>query len=548
MAHKEALSLEEVEALDHIFIGPTWRRNFKGKWDLPKHTLGWEIAEWCADYLQAEEGGPWRFTLEQLRFVLWWYAIDDEGRFVYRKGVLQRMKGWGKDPLLAVLCLVELVGPCRFSHWGVDGKPVAKAVPNAWVQVSAVNLSQTTNTMALIPALMSEKLKVTYDIKDGAELIRAKGGTCRLVAVTSNYRKLEGARTTFTLLNETHHWIDANGGHKMYETIDGNSTKAKHGGRYLAITNAYLPNEDSVAEKMRLAWEKMGDNAELLGFLYDSVEANPLTPLTPAALRHVIPIIRGDAVWLDVEGIILSILDPTIPQARSRRMWLNQVVADKDALYDNADWLPLENRDALLQPGDEIVMGFDGGKSDDATALVAIRIKDRTAFVLAIEEKPDGPAGDDWEVNRDLIDSRVRHAHRTFKVRAFFADVALWESYIDTWAEEFGETYSVKATGKHAVAWDMRTSLQTVTRAHERLMRAIYDKNLAHDGDSDLRRHVMNVRRRENNYGTSFGKESRESSKKVDLYAALMLAHEALHNFLIRGSQKRERTGNGWFF
>jgi hypothetical protein len=33
------------------------------------------------------------------------------GRFVYRKGVLQRMKGWGKDPLLAVICLVELVGP-----------------------------------------------------------------------------------------------------------------------------------------------------------------------------------------------------------------------------------------------------------------------------------------------------------------------------------------------------------------------------------------------------------------------------------------------------
>ena len=36
--------------------------------------------------------------------------------------------------------------------------------------------------------------------------------------------------------------IAGNGGHKMYETIDGNATKMNS--RYLAITNAYLPGED----------------------------------------------------------------------------------------------------------------------------------------------------------------------------------------------------------------------------------------------------------------------------------------------------------------
>jgi hypothetical protein len=39
--------------------------------------------------------GSWQFTLEQLRFVLWWYAVDESGEFVYRTGVLQRLKGWG---------------------------------------------------------------------------------------------------------------------------------------------------------------------------------------------------------------------------------------------------------------------------------------------------------------------------------------------------------------------------------------------------------------------------------------------------------------------
>lgn len=37
--------------------------------------------------------------------MLWWYAVDDTGRFIYRKGVLQRLKGWGKDPHLAVISL-----------------------------------------------------------------------------------------------------------------------------------------------------------------------------------------------------------------------------------------------------------------------------------------------------------------------------------------------------------------------------------------------------------------------------------------------------------
>lgn len=77
------------------FLGPTWQRHPDGSWHLPQWTLGWEIAGWCAAYLDGADGGPWKFTSEQLRFVLWWYAIDRHGNFLYRKGTLQRLKGWG---------------------------------------------------------------------------------------------------------------------------------------------------------------------------------------------------------------------------------------------------------------------------------------------------------------------------------------------------------------------------------------------------------------------------------------------------------------------
>ncbi|AGM12182.1 terminase large subunit [Streptomyces phage Zemlya] len=547
MTPQAGLTLEEIEALEPDFLGPTWQKDAFGQWVLPKYTLGWQIAGWCAQWLRAEDGGPWKFTKEQLRFVLHWYAVDSTGRFTARKGVLQRLKGWGKDPLLAVLCLVELVGPSRFSHWDENGEPVGEPHPQAWVQVTAVNQSQTTNTMSLIPSLMSDAFKAHFDIKDGAVLIRANGGKQRLEAVTSSYRALEGKRTTFTLLNETHHWVSGNNGHKMYETIDGNATKKDS--RYLAITNAYLPGEDSVAERMRESYMKIAEGRAMdVGFLYDSVEAHAKTPLTPDALRIVIPKIRGDAIWLNVDSIIQSVLDTTIAPSRSRRMWLNQIVAEEDALYGPAEWDVLRNEALTLQPGDEIVLGFDGGKTHDATALVAIRVRDMAAFLLGLWEKPDGPQGENWEVPRWEVDSEVHSAFKQFKVQAFYADVALWESYISEWSETYGDGLAVKSpVGRDAIGFDMRSSLKLVTMAHERLMRSIFDKKLAHDGDRSLRRHALNARRRTNNYGVSFGKESRESPRKVDAYAALMLAHEALYDLRARGKKQKARSGRGYF-
>ncbi|WP_405799485.1 terminase [Streptomyces sp. NBC_01506] len=542
-----ALTPKEIDLLEPTFIGPTWQKDAFGRWVLPTKTLGWQIAGWCSEWLRSEEGGPWKFTREQLRFVLHWYAVDDTGRFINRKGVLQRMKGWGKDPLLAVLCLVELVGPSRFSHWDEAGEPVGKAHPRAWVQVTAVNQSQTTNTMALIPSLMSDDFKAKHDVKDGAVLIRANGGKARLEAVTSSYRALEGKRTTFTLLNETHHWVSGNNGHKMYETIDGNATKQDS--RYLAITNAYLPGEDSVAERMRESFEKIREGRAVdVGFMYDSIEAHPETPLSPEALLIVIPKIRGDAVWLIPQTIVQSVLDTTISASRSRRMWLNQVVAEEDAIYGPAEWDPLLDEGKSLKPGDEVVLGFDGGKSSDSTALVALRVRDMHVVLLNIWEHPEGEAGKHWNVPRHEVDSAVHEAFRLFDVKAFFADVALWESYIADWSETYGERLAAKSpVGKDAIGWDMRGSQKAVTMAHERLMRTVFDKKLSHDGDLTLRRHVLSARRRTNNYGISFGKESKDSPRKIDAYAALMLAHEALYELRVRGKKVRKRTGRGYF-
>jgi hypothetical protein len=444
------------------------------------------------------------------------------------------------------MCLVEFVGPSRFSHWSSDGQPVGIPHPAAWVQVTAVNQAQTTNTMALIPSLMSEEFKARYDITDGAVLIRANGGRQRLEAVTSSYRALEGKRTTFTLLNETHHWVLGNNGHKMYETIDGNATKKDS--RYLAITNAFLPGEDSVAERMRHTYNQILEGrAQDTGWMYDSLEASSRAPLSGPLLPLVLERVRGDATWLVINTIIQSISDTTIAASRSRRMWLNQVVAEEEALHGPETWDPLLDPGAALMPGDEIVLGFDGGKTDDATALVAMRLSDNLVVPIGVWERPAGPEGEGWEVDQRAVDSRVHQTFSTYKVRAFFADVALWESYITDWSTTYGETLGVKASDRYAVGWDMRQSLQRSTRAHEALLQAILDQKIKHDGDLTLRRHVMNAQRAVNNYGVSFRKESRESTRKVDAYAAMMLAYLAATEYRNRGKKIKIKTGRGYF-
>lgn len=545
-----SLTPEELKIVTPIAIGPTWQKDALGQWIIPEFSLGWEIAAWCADYLRAPGGGPWMFTDEQFRFLLWWYAVDADGEWIYRTGVLQRCKGWGKDPLLAVLCLVEFVGPCRFSHWE-DGQPVAQSNEAAWVQLVGVSMEQTKNTMTVLPSLMTDRLKKTYGINNGAELWRADGGKRRLEAVTSNHRTMEGNRPSFVVLNEVHHWVSGNGGHALYQTIDGNVTKIR-GSRYMAITNAFLPGEDSVGERMRKTADLISEGrSEAARFLYDSLEATSEAPLSGHLLPIILDLVRGDAFWLDIQATIDSISQAHISPARSRRMYLNQIVASEEAIYGPNNWDPLgidvNTPDHLPDRGETITLGFDGSKSGDSTALVAIRVSDNCAFRLGLWEPPEYDRGE-WEVDRRSVDSAVHQAFTNYDVVGFFCDVSLWESYIDAWAEQYGSQVLVNGpSGKNPFYFDMRGAGMRVPQAHERLVQTIYDGRLKHNKDAALRRHVLNVHRSYNSYGLTFRKESPDSSRKVDAYAALMLAHEAASQYRLTGKQRKVKTGMGYF-
>ena len=413
---------------------------------------------------------------------------------------------------------------------------------------------QTRNTMRLFGPMCSPELIERYGVDLGKEVIYSAAGGV-IEAVTSSPRSLEGGRATFVIMNETHHWIASNGGHDMAMTIAGNVGKSRGGGaRTMEITNAPLPGEDSVAERTWHSWSKITEGkARDSGVYYDSVESPPVDLSDPDQLRAGIVAARGDATWLDVDWIVSTVYSGHMPRSQSQRMFLNQLVTAEDQLIAPEDWDACAVDDEL-SPGDAITLGFDGGRTDDATALVAVRVRDRFIQPLGVWERPDGPAGDGWEVDRQAVDDAVRAALERFDVSAFFADVALWEAHVDRWSEDYRERLLIKASPQSAVGRDMRGGLQELTAANERLVSAIENGQVRHGGDRSLlgrtlRRHVLNARRRPNRFGLSFGKESRESSRKVDAYSATLLADLARHRLLESGKRRpRERSGDVFFF
>lgn len=565
-----------LPAPPHI-IGPVWLHDEDGGWLLPEKTLGWGVINWWAMYVNSpgdEVTDPVRLqfllklaeagvidrhnafvpTDEQMRFVLWWYAVDDKGNYAYREGTLRRLKGWGKDPLAAAMALVELCGPVAFSHFDADGQPVGKPRHAAWVQIVAVSLDQTKNTFRMFPLMMSQRFKDEYGIKPNKFIIYSAAGG-QIEANTSSPASMEGNRPTFVILNETQNWIETNDGHEMAGVVEGNVTKMA-GARILSICNAHVPGLDSVAER---AWDAYQDvqsgKAVDVGMLYDAVEAPAGTPVSEIPseredpegyaegvqkLREGIEIARGDSYWLPLEDILMSVLNRKNPVSESRRKFLNQINAHEDSWIAPNEWNQLALTDPVfaLKKGDRITLGFDGSKSNDWTALVACRVDDACLFLIKVWDPEKSPNG---EIPREDVDAVVRSMFAAYDVVAFRADVKEFEAYVDQWGQDFRKQIKVNATPGNPIAFDMRGQTKRFGFDCERFLDAVLERELNHDGNPVLKQHVLNARRHPNQFDAiAIRKASKDSSKKIDAAVCAVLAFGGRQDFLM---SKKNRSG-----
>jgi hypothetical protein len=504
----------------------------------PRHTLAWEAMRWASTWLEQPDGVRagqlWAFTEEQMRFLAWFYAIDDRGQFLKTYGVLRRLKGWGKDPLAAVISCIEFVGPCRFGGWDRKGKPKAIPQPSAWVQIAAVSKEQTRNTMTLFPSLISKRAIAEYQIDMGKEIIYGNGGRSQIQAVTSSARTIEGARSTLVILNETQHWLEANEGSAMAAAIRRNT--AKIGGRGLAITNAHRIGEGSVAED---DWEKYqvdGDDGEIL---YDSLEAPAATDLTDDdSLRAGLMAARGDSVWVPVERLMIDARDTRDSETTRRRYYLNQIRQETNTWITAEEWRAAE-RTEEVPPGTLITLGFDGARVRDTTALVGTVVPTGYQWVIKAWQRPDLP-GQEWEVPEDEVNAAVIATFEQYDVWRLYADPYWWEETVASWAGRYGPN---RQGGERVSFFHTNRLMVRMTRALKAYETAVRTGGLWHEPSTVFAEHIAHAVKRDVNLRDEDGdrqyiisKEAKNSPKKIDIAMAAVLSWAARTDALAAGA------------
>lgn len=550
-------------------MGPTWQRDALGRFVLPKeyreaddppdtiYTIGHIAVRWIEKWLQLG-GEPVRLTAEQIRFIMWWYAIDLNGRWYYRDGTLQRLKGWGKDPLAAMLCLFELCGPARFERWiDRDGLmlPKAREVVDAWVSISGTSKEQTKNTMAMIPQLVTPKLKAKYALEVNKQITYAYGGVRRLEVTSTSPATAEGNRPTFQIGGEPHHWTAATDGIDMQKVMTRNAAKRPAGeSRILWVTNAFDPAVESVGRATREAAEVALASGNEARILYDTLEAPPNARLIRREIPVVLEAVRGDAVWLDIPNLTSTILDTRSAPSESRRFYFNQIVADEEAYFPGTaieatvhETVKAWRRDpdiefesigkigwGLVGPDEDVVMFFDGGKSGDSTAVSARRLSDGYTFTIGHWAKPprlEDPKHE-WVAPVAVVEERIHEAFRRFKIVAFYGDPShafddegdtpYWVPMLDRLHRAYKgqlRNWPVKTGNRqHSILFDMsnQLNLSKFVPAAMAFREEIREGVITHDGHPMAMNNMRNARQVSTKFGVTIGKRNRQSPQKVD--------------------------------
>lgn len=523
---------------------------------LPELTLGYEALVWAGTYLRhtngIRAGKSWEFSREQARFVLWFYAVDENGRWLFDRGDRRLAKGSGKSPFAAVMALIELLAPVRFDRFDPDvpGGCVGKPVNMPWVQIAAVSLDQTENTMRHVRAMVAPQrapeLHRDYDLDVGkTQIFVAPEG--KLEVITSSAATAEGAEVTCVIGDELEHWTSSNSGVELHNTLVDNLTKS--GSRFIGTLNAWKPGIGSVGESVFDDWvaQESGMAKAKTRILYDARIAPPDTDLADeASLRAGLEFVYEDAPWADIDAMISRIWKTSSKVDDSKRKYLNWPTASSDSWVDPQDWAQMARPGVVPADGEDVVLFFDGSMSNDHTALIGARMDDGHIFTVGVWAPTQDTPDDRPMIDYEVVDAAVDRAHKRWSVVAFFADVREWEAYVhNIWPERYKESYRLWAStgGRKAapIAWDMRSHDYDFTQASELVEQEIRQRLFTHDGDPRLTQHVLNMRRYEGRFGIVPRKESRKSLKKID--AGVCMIGARMVWVLAKQKAKKKRSG-----
>jgi phage terminase large subunit-like protein len=538
----------------------------------PSATLGYAGVAWIEHYLPHGpgdvQGDPIELDAELIEFIAEAYRVDEHGRRCYDEAFFSRSKGRAKSELAGMLVCFEFVGPARFDHWAVagetmtcascaevlyvydEGDPVGAPITYPFIRCMATEEGQSGNTYDNVSYMLEQLLEQHPDDFPGIDIgnkaatstrVFLQGGGEIRPSTASNASK-DGGKETFTVYDETHLYITP-ALRGMYSTVRRNALKRKIAQPWLLQTSTmYGKGEDSVAEQTHKAHTK-GAARKLL---FDHVEApEGLDPENRADRVKGLAHCYGPFhVVMPLEDIADEYTDPRTETSDWLRYFWNRASAGSADLVDAHRWasLAVDDEDQALKPRDQIALGFDGSRSDDSTALIAVRLTDLFAVPIKIWSRPPR-AAEDWRVDRGDVDAVMTDTYSAYRVTMCFADPNKWEPYLDLWEARWPKRIAEEWPGVQRTDRNVR-----LLRAH------IKDGSLNHNGDVELAKHMHNaaiVKGRlkpaaevdeDDDLAKYYLGIKKKGAGKIDAAFALMLAVAAAGWSIEHGARTTRRT------
>jgi len=467
------------------------------------------FARFCKQFLvqsvDAWDGLPLELEPFEKRLMGEALAYDSNGLPIWNSTVICLPRKNGKTTLLAAYAIYRLLTS--------DGMP--EILLTASSDKQAGRLFEAAATFVRRNAELAKLCRVREYI---GEILR-EDGLGKILRMASDPGKLHGYNPSLVICDELAQWntpmlkrayaaLTSGGGARcapqVFTITTAGEAQHRHDSILGRILDAGLEASDTTSEPGLLI-SRLHD-AQMLVWSYEA-------PTTDAH-DYVALKVANPASWITKDYLRRQAENPELSDAEVLQLH-GCVWAESATTWIGPDKWDARKVPRELEPGEKIVLGFDGSYRRDATALVACTL-DGFISPIAVWERPSG-APDDWKIPRSEVDVAVEGAMERYDVAELACDPPGWHKEIEDWAERYGAEVVVEfATNQR----------QRMIPACDRFRVAVLEGDLSHAGHPVLSAHVGHCVPKETPYGITIGKDGSDSPRKIDAAVAAVVAYD----------------------
>ena len=422
------------------------------------------------------------------------FAVKDNGKLKHKIALIGLPRKQGKSAWLSAVALEHLVlGP-------QGGEIYSCAADRDQARIVFNNVKE---MIRLEPEL--EFLQVYRDA-----IYNPKNGTSYRALSAEAFTK-EGLSPTFVAFDELH----AQPNRELFDVMSL-AMGARQEPMLVAITTAGVKTDSSGKDSIcydlynygkRIASGEVDDPSFFFAW-YEGDEA--IDYRTEEAWQIANPGYGDICAADDFASAVLR-----TPEAEFKTKRLNIWTSTQTAWLPSGTWEALEDKERLPEPGEEVILAFDGAFSNDSTALVAWLLGGEKPhlMVVGLWERPQD-ADNTWHVPVAEVEQTIINTARDnrFNVREIVFDPARWQRTFMVLDEE----------GLPVVSYP--NSAERMVPATQKFYEAVVNGSFTHDGDERLARHIANCVTKQSSRGVMVSKSS--SKRKIDAAVASIFGYD----------------------